>query len=277
MKGVIAFYTPTISQTPTSLHPIQSNHFHTMDSGDNGILQASSRGDGGGGVAGAGGDVNPSNFFESSSFSQPLNQNPNPNSVFNFDSIWSRNPNSDPIYNLDPYLNPNPVDDPANPDSGPKKFGVTTKTPKKRTRASRRAPTTVLTTDTTNFRQMVQEFTGGITPFAGSSSSQAFSRRSDQIPSETHGFVKQALNLSNFQNQMFPFQGNVTGRENHRSELQNVFRGSSLTSLKRWRGQDEMTVNIEGVNGNSQNGVVSSRSNGIGDPLVGNQDSWSFD
>lgn len=32
--------------------------------------------------------------------------------------------------------------------------------PKKRTRASRRAPTTVLTTDTTNFRAMVQEFTG---------------------------------------------------------------------------------------------------------------------
>ncbi|KAL2339898.1 hypothetical protein Fmac_007838 [Flemingia macrophylla] len=32
--------------------------------------------------------------------------------------------------------------------------------PKKRSRASRRAPTTVLTTDTTNFRSMVQEFTG---------------------------------------------------------------------------------------------------------------------
>ncbi|KAL0431960.1 UNVERIFIED_CONTAM: hypothetical protein Sradi_0822000 [Sesamum radiatum] len=31
--------------------------------------------------------------------------------------------------------------------------------PKKRSRASRRAPTTVLTTDTTNFRAMVQEFT----------------------------------------------------------------------------------------------------------------------
>ncbi|KAJ8557286.1 hypothetical protein K7X08_002911 [Anisodus acutangulus] len=32
--------------------------------------------------------------------------------------------------------------------------------PKKRSRASRRAPTTVLTTDATNFRAMVQEFTG---------------------------------------------------------------------------------------------------------------------
>ncbi|CAH9098626.1 unnamed protein product [Cuscuta europaea] len=35
---------------------------------------------------------------------------------------------------------------------------------KKRSRASRRAPTTVLTTDTSNFRAMVQEFTG-IPPF----------------------------------------------------------------------------------------------------------------
>ncbi|XP_010437093.1 PREDICTED: VQ motif-containing protein 22-like [Camelina sativa] len=38
-------------------------------------------------------------------------------------------------------------------------IGVTKKT-KKRSRASRRAPTTVLTTDTSNFRAMVQEFTG---------------------------------------------------------------------------------------------------------------------
>ncbi|PSS21509.1 VQ motif-containing protein [Actinidia chinensis var. chinensis] len=36
--------------------------------------------------------------------------------------------------------------------------------PKKRSRASRRAPTTVLTTDPTNFRAMVQEFTGIPTP-----------------------------------------------------------------------------------------------------------------
>ncbi|GMI64870.1 hypothetical protein HRI_000156300 [Hibiscus trionum] len=50
------------------------------------------------------------------------------------------------------------------------------KNPKKRTRASRRAPTTVLTTDTTNFRAMVQEFTGiPAPPFSGSS----YSRRLD--------------------------------------------------------------------------------------------------
>lgn len=37
---------------------------------------------------------------------------------------------------------------------------VSSRNPKKRSRASRRAPTTVLTTDTSNFRAMVQEFTG---------------------------------------------------------------------------------------------------------------------
>ncbi|KAE8690409.1 Tetratricopeptide repeat-containing protein, putative isoform 1 [Hibiscus syriacus] len=47
------------------------------------------------------------------------------------------------------------------------------KNPKKRTRASRRALTTVLTTNTTNFREMVQEFTGiPAPPFSGSSHSK---------------------------------------------------------------------------------------------------------
>lgn len=57
------------------------------------------------------------------------------------------------------------------------------KNPRKRTRASRRAPTTVLTTDVSNFRQMVQEFTGiPAPPFptaAASSSSSPYSRRFD--------------------------------------------------------------------------------------------------
>uniref|UniRef100_A0A7N0ZXT3 VQ domain-containing protein n=2 Tax=Kalanchoe fedtschenkoi TaxID=63787 RepID=A0A7N0ZXT3_KALFE len=55
--------------------------------------------------------------------------------------------------------------------------------PKKRSRASRRAPTTVLTTDTSNFRAMVQEFTGiPAPPFATSSSSSLlFSGRSGRF------------------------------------------------------------------------------------------------
>ncbi|CAL0325129.1 unnamed protein product [Lupinus luteus] len=52
--------------------------------------------------------------------------------------------------------------------------------PKKRSRASRRAPTTVLTTDTTNFRAMVQEFTGiPAPPFTSSSSSHLLRTRFD--------------------------------------------------------------------------------------------------
>ncbi|XP_010462197.1 PREDICTED: dual specificity protein kinase splA-like [Camelina sativa] len=59
-----------------------------------------------------------------------------------------------------------------------KKNGLaTTRDPKKRSRVSRRAPTTVLTTDTSNFRAMVQEFTGNpSTPFTGLSSSSPFPR-----------------------------------------------------------------------------------------------------
>lgn len=54
---------------------------------------------------------------------------------------------------------------------------VVLKNPKKRTRTSRRAPTTVLTTDTSNFRAMVQEFTGiPSQPFSVGSS---YSRRLD--------------------------------------------------------------------------------------------------
>ncbi|KAG6485612.1 formin-like protein 6 [Zingiber officinale] len=47
--------------------------------------------------------------------------------------------------------------------------------PKKRTRASRRAPTTVINTETSNFRSMVQQFTGFPSPpFAGAAASPQF-------------------------------------------------------------------------------------------------------
>ncbi|CAH8320439.1 unnamed protein product [Eruca vesicaria subsp. sativa] len=53
-------------------------------------------------------------------------------------------------------------------------LAVTTRVPKKRSRVSRRAPTTVLTTDTSNFKAMVQEFTGSPSnPFTGLSSSSS--------------------------------------------------------------------------------------------------------
>ncbi|KAG7594005.1 VQ motif [Arabidopsis thaliana x Arabidopsis arenosa] len=59
---------------------------------------------------------------------------------------------SDDILNQTHLLPPPPPPPPPPPSSS--------RNPRKRTRASRRAPTTVLTTDTSNFRAMVQEFTG---------------------------------------------------------------------------------------------------------------------
>ncbi|XP_076916177.1 uncharacterized protein LOC143575772 [Bidens hawaiensis] len=265
-----------------------------MDSGNSCSIQSFSSGDGGG----HGGGVSlspcfnpipihqpPSNFFNPSSFSsQPPNPNPNPNSVHNFPNFS----NSNPVYDLDSYdsyLNPNP-------DSGPEK--LTAKNPKKRTRASRRAPTTVLTTDTTNFRRMVQEFTGiPAAPFATSLSSSVFSRRSDfgmspvqpfrpsaqkihlqqQPPSYLNfpmtEFTKQPLNLSSLTNQTFPFQS-ISQVNNNNNLPPSEYVESSM---KRWRGQDENLVNFQGVNGNSQNGVVPSSD---GDQLPGNEDSWTF-
>uniref|UniRef100_A0A803KWX9 VQ domain-containing protein n=1 Tax=Chenopodium quinoa TaxID=63459 RepID=A0A803KWX9_CHEQI len=59
--------------------------------------------------------------------------------------------------NMSPTTSPAP--------SGPAQLGPTqnrvSKPARKRTRASRRTPTTLLNTDTSNFRAMVQQFTGG--------------------------------------------------------------------------------------------------------------------
>ncbi|KAL6962711.1 hypothetical protein U1Q18_037670 [Sarracenia purpurea var. burkii] len=62
------------------------------------------------------------------------------------------------------------------------------KTSRKRTRASRRAPTTVLTTDTLNFRQMVQEFTG--IPAPPFSSSPYSSRPMDLFGGSSGGALR---------------------------------------------------------------------------------------
>lgn len=69
----------------------------------------------------------------------------------------SQGPNQGPLQSLDgnsPRVALNSVSDHQNQTTNAGKSS------RKRTRASRRAPTTVLTTDATNFRQMVQEFTG---------------------------------------------------------------------------------------------------------------------
>ncbi|KAA8522486.1 hypothetical protein F0562_013153 [Nyssa sinensis] len=135
-------------------------------------------------------------------FSQsPANPDAN-NSLYNLDLVWSRGLRSDPNYtdlgNLTGNLSSSSTLGAQVPSQGPFPSSSSVplrsvhgngggaspqtdqshvvKNPKKRTRASRRAPTTVLTTDTSNFRQMVQEFTGiPAPPFSAS----PYSRRLD--------------------------------------------------------------------------------------------------
>lgn len=114
----------------------------------------------------------------------------NPNSLLNLDLPWPKALRSDPnpidLGGLIPppsSSNPQPFSTAApgtggggsnlpavqiSPESVPRgsvsgppnEQNAVVRNPKKRSRASRRAPTTVLTTDTANFRAMVQEFTG---------------------------------------------------------------------------------------------------------------------
>lgn len=148
----------------------------------------------------------PTSFFDPSPHHPPLDSSPfsvshsSLNPLYNnLDPLWSRNLRPDPTYtdfrastnqsllgsqsglNQNPFPGPSTAAAraPTQPDHHQiSNVGVVPKNPKKRTRASRRAPTTVLTTDTSNFRQMVQEFTGiPAAPFSAGSS--PFSRRLD--------------------------------------------------------------------------------------------------
>ncbi|KAG6770972.1 hypothetical protein POTOM_022315 [Populus tomentosa] len=73
--------------------------------------------------------------------------------------------------------------------------GRVAKPVRKRSRASRRTPTTLLNTDTTNFRAMVQQFTGGPSaPFASGS----------QINATNFGFALGAYRQAHHVNQPSP-------------------------------------------------------------------------
>lgn len=164
-----------------------------MDSGNSGSLQSSSGGDeeydsrAADSVSAfmSGGPIsNPAPpFFDPLSTYLQLHQNPN-SSLLNSNLSWPRvsappmrsdpNPISHEIvHSMLPTSNPfMPAFQPTSSGLGADSGGSPTvapplnqnqgapRNPKKRSRASRRAPTTVLTTDTTNFRAMVQEFTG---------------------------------------------------------------------------------------------------------------------
>ncbi|KAL2317707.1 hypothetical protein Fmac_031583 [Flemingia macrophylla] len=116
----------------------------------------------------------------SSSSSQPPRSEPDcthPNNVVNanVDTTTTLPPN-----NMNQcLLGPQGGDNARAVLSSPQPNNNAARNSKKRTRASRRAPTTVLTTDTSNFRAMVQEFTGiPAPPFSASSS---YSRRLDLL------------------------------------------------------------------------------------------------
>lgn len=149
-----------------------------------------------------------SNYVDA--FSQS-SANPNANSLLNLDTVWSRGLRSEP--NCTDFGNLTGLSSSSTSSSGQSMLGVqgpgqgqfpsssstrmmsvhenggrassaslpsdqtnVVRSSKKRTRASRRAPTTVLTTDTSNFRAMVQEFTGiPAPPFSAS----PYSRRLD--------------------------------------------------------------------------------------------------
>ncbi|XP_059643701.1 uncharacterized protein LOC132285529 [Cornus florida] len=115
-----------------------------------------------------------SNYFDT--ISRPPQPPPfsTPNALLNLDMVWSKTLRSDPNYtqinpilasSTSPTVPYRPVTE-VTPSSAAAAAASSDQTahvarnPKKRSRASRRAPTTVLTTDTTNFRAMVQEFTG---------------------------------------------------------------------------------------------------------------------
>ncbi|KAL2503822.1 vq motif-containing protein [Abeliophyllum distichum] len=110
-------------------------------------------------------------------FIQQSSANPNANTQYNNDLVWTRNLRSDQS-NYANFGNLTAGSSSRTQEQSDAQPNSTIKNPKKRPRASRRAPTTVLTTDTANFRQMVQDFTGiPAAPFSG----PPYSRRLDLL------------------------------------------------------------------------------------------------
>ncbi|KAL6502594.1 hypothetical protein OROHE_024247 [Orobanche hederae] len=171
-----------------------------MDSGNSGSPQSSDGGDESyDSRAAAGGDsifINthpPQPLFDPyANYTQQFHH-PNPNHFNNPNASWagSTSVRSDPSLSHHDAINfsmPSPVGvDDNNPGEGTS-ASAAARNPKKRSRASRRAPTTVLTTDTTNFRSMVQEFTGIPAPPFGDSSFPRSNRLDNLFGSRSASF-----------------------------------------------------------------------------------------
>ncbi|XP_071737710.1 uncharacterized protein [Rutidosis leptorrhynchoides] len=175
----------------------------------------------------------------------------------------------------------------ANMDRGSEhhQIGVSIKNPKKRTRASRRAPTTVLTTDATNFRQMVQEFTGiPATPFtAAAAASSPYARHLDIFsggglgplypirplkiqpvddssssfnlpPSNIKDLQNQSQGLVNMQNPLFSFQSLLQTKLPHQVNIHGpMLRGSATQGDENLSGFASSSTTRNGVNDNLVN------------------------
>lgn len=103
---------------------------------------------------------------------------------------------------------PNVVPSPPPPAPNLTNNNPSLRNPRKRTRASRRAPTTVLTTDTSNFRAMVQEFTGiPAPPFTPASS---FPRARFDLFGATSSLSSPPYLLRPFPQKLSPFHSNST-------------------------------------------------------------------
>lgn len=153
-------------------------------------------------------NTNPSTFmypndsYNNNNILHPFSHSPSTSSLYNTNNniqdFWSANPQNDQTIQTSYTPSQQQQQQPSNlsinldrplsnslPQLDHHQSSVS-KNPKKRTRASRRAPTTVLTTDTSNFRQMVQEFTGiPAAPF--STATSAFSRRLDLFGAAARG------------------------------------------------------------------------------------------
>ncbi|GLT37217.1 hypothetical protein SLA2020_115490 [Shorea laevis] len=145
----------------------------------------------------------PTFFDPSPNFLNPFSQpqpSPNPNpSLLNLDVVRAGTLRSEPNHTDATRPGLSSFTQSALAASQPDRITAPVKNPKKRTRASRRAPTTVLTTDTSNFRAMVQEFTGiPSPPFSGS----AYSRRLDLF--STAGAAMRSAHLDPLAGSLYP-------------------------------------------------------------------------
>ncbi|KAM0971759.1 hypothetical protein FF1_019650 [Malus domestica] len=184
-------------------------------------------------------------FHTALSQPQPNSSNPNfiPNSRSNQPNSTNPVPNPQPSSTTTQALLASSRGGQTNP--------VATRNTKKRTRASRRAPTTVLTTDTSNFRAMVQEFTGIPAPPFSASSSSPYARRLEMFGSGIRSPLHPLRPLAQKVHQPTPFLSSSTS--NSISSLLMMMNNNSSAMVD--------ATNIATRNNNSNNNVNFSSTN----------------